>query len=344
MKNRKISSLLITMLVTTCFVLIPFSQGFGGEKGNPITLKIALYHPSKAPCTQIWKSYEAKFKEFTKGAVLLKVYDSSTLVKGSAHLDAIQRGMADLAFSWPPYLGQTFPMADMGVQPGVWRDLKGIREAYENGITKILEEEYADRGQDNVAVICMQQMGARYLLTKKQVKVPSDLDGLKIRGGGVAEIEYLKKCNAAPTSMRFGEVYEGLQRGIIDGCNGTLGNFHDMKWPEQAKYVVDIQLYQAPMQLLASKKALAKIPDELRPLVLHLLKACMTQIENERTMNNIYYHDTYLAEKGIIFYQPTEEEKAKWMAIGKEVLEKWVERAGERGKRALAIANKYNKE
>ena len=343
MKKRKLLLLISTISIVTVLAVFHFSIALAAEKANPITLKIALYHPATAPCTQIWHSYEPKFEQLTGGAVLLKVFDSSTLVKGSAHVDAVQRSMADLAFSWPPYLGRTFPIADIGVQPGIWRDLKGIRESYENGVTKILEEDYASHGLDNVSVICMQQMGEGYLITKEQVKVPSDLKGLKIRPAGVALVKLFKLCGASPTSMRIGETYEALQRGIIDGSNATLGNLHDYKWPEQAKYLLDLPLYQAPMQLIASKKSLAKIPDDLRPLVIELLKSCMTRIENVRTMNNLYYHKTYLRKKGVIFYTPTDEEEEQWNVVQKKVLEEWIEKAGDRGKRALAIAEKYNK-
>jgi TRAP-type C4-dicarboxylate transport system substrate-binding protein len=343
MKKRRLLLVLGTMCIAITLAIFPFGEASGAEKRSPIKLKLASYHPPTSDCVQVLQSYVPIFKEVTGGSVLLEIYDSETLVKGPEHVDAIQRGMVDLALSWPSYLGQTFPIADLGVQTMIWRDLKGIHDAYDNGLAKILEEGYAAVGLDNVSVLGMIQLGDHRLLTKNEVKVPSDLKGLRLRSSGASEVELIKLCGAAPTSTRIGEAYEALQRGIINGAIPTLGNLHDFKWTEQAKYVLDLPIHQAPMQLLASKKSLDNIPSDLKPVVMELLKGCMTKMELIRALNNIYYYETYLPKVGVIFYKPTEKEKAQWIALGQKVFAQWVSKAGERGKRAVAIIDKYNK-
>jgi TRAP-type C4-dicarboxylate transport system substrate-binding protein len=340
MKVKKKILIAIMICCAMAWAIFPLAETLAAEKS--ITLKAALFHPAAAPCTQVWHSYEPVFERVTKGRVLLKVYDSSTLIKSSAHVDAIQRGMCDVTFSWPGMMGQTVPEADLGTLPGLWRDQKGARDAYENGVMQVYEEGYAAHGLDNVRVIAMVMQGEYWIDTKKQIKVPSDLKGLKLRTSGANQVHLLKLCNAVPTRMRMGEAYEALQRGVIDGVFATTGNLHDMKWPEVAKYVLEVPFAMPAMAILASKKSLNNIPDDLRECVIELLKSCGLRCEAVRAFNNLYYKETYFDQAGVVFYKPTKQERAQWNAIQKKVFEKWLEKAGERGKKILTIAEKYN--
>src|SRR5699024_3810207 len=50
----------------------------------------------------------------------------------------------------------------------------------------------------------------------KEIRVPSDLKDVKIRTAGGVEAEALNYLEAVPTSIPFGDVYESVERGIID--------------------------------------------------------------------------------------------------------------------------------
>jgi C4-dicarboxylate-binding protein DctP len=340
-KRRFLLALVIwmTAISTICF----FSQVLAAGKDKPITLKMAVFHPPTAPCCKIWHSYEPKFKELTHGRVMLKVYDSGTLVKPPHHFQAIQRGVVDLAFSFLPFVAKTVPMADIGSQITLWRDYKGFDEAMDNGVMKIIEEDFAAHGFENLSIQSVLANGPFYILTRKPVKVPSDLVGMKIAAPGQTYINFIKACGGTPAFSQVTAHYEDLQRGIIDGVHATAGNMHDMKWPEVAPYAVDFPLGQTIMACIANKKSLAGIPDDVRPLVIELLKSCMTKIAYTRHSNNTYYRDTFLEKyRGTIFYVPTKEQEELWRKTGLKTLDSWIKQAGERGKKAVAIIEKYN--
>jgi len=333
------------ILIITVILAYPIEKGVAASKDQPITLNVALFHGPAAECSIVWKSYEKVFEQATSGRVLIKVFPTGTLVKGTAHLDGVQRGICDLAFSWPPYLGQTYPMADMCLTPGVFRDIKGAREAYENGIKDILQEEYEASGLNNVQIIEMLQFGERYLASKKKVRSPKDVVGMKMRSTGAAEVELLKLCGAGTVGMNLPEAYEALQRGVIEGGAATLGNMYNERWGEVVKYMLDIPIFgQSAMALIASKNSLAKIPGDLKGTVIELLKSCLYRIELVRLEDSNYVRHSWLPARGVEFYRPTKDELTEWDAKSEKVLQKWLERSGERGQRALAIAKKFNAE
>jgi TRAP-type C4-dicarboxylate transport system substrate-binding protein len=61
--------------------------------------------------------------------------------------------------------------------------------------------------------------GWRYMITtKKAVKRPEDLAGMKIRTIPTpVYLAALRMMGANPTPMAYGEIYTALQTGVIDG-------------------------------------------------------------------------------------------------------------------------------
>jgi C4-dicarboxylate-binding protein DctP len=345
MKKRTRSLLSCIVCITVVCAIFLTGKAFAVEKGSPITLKLALFHPGVADCTKIWRTYESKFATITNGRVLLKVFDSGTLAKGAQHMDACQRNVADLAFSWAPYQGMTFPVCDIQSVPLLFRDKKGCMDAYKGGVAKLIEEDYASRGMDNVMVINFFIFGNYYIQTKdKQVRVPNDIKGLKMRASGGGQATLFKACGAAPVSAGVDSCYELMLRGTVDGTFVTPGNIMDFKLYELGKYVLNKSILMAPFQLIGSKKSIAGIPDDLRPLVLELLTGATYEIEADRSRTDDYVMNTLAPSNGVAFYTPTKEEVVLWKEKSKDVLDSWIKRAGERGKKALEIVDHYNKE
>src|SRR3546814_846207 len=59
--------------------------------------------------------------------------------------------------------------------------------------------------------------GERHLVTNKPVKVPADLDGVRMRTPGAPVwMETIRAMGATPTPMGWAEVYTALQQQVID--------------------------------------------------------------------------------------------------------------------------------
>src|SRR5580692_5868685 len=81
--------------------------------------------------------------------------------------------------------------------------------------------------------------GARSVLSKKPVKTPEDLAGLKIRTLPNPIItECLRLMGAAATPLAFGEIYTALQAGVLDGLEHDPPTILASKFYETAKNYV----------------------------------------------------------------------------------------------------------
>ena len=74
--------------------------------------------------------------------------------------------------------------------------------------------------------------------SKRPIKSPADLKGLKIRTmENPMHIAFFKELGANPTPMSWGELYTALQQGTVDAQENPYAMIDDGKFYEVQKYV-----------------------------------------------------------------------------------------------------------
>lgn len=107
--------------------------------------------------------------------------------------------------------------------------------------------------------------GARNVYTKKLIKTSADLQGVKVRVLPTPNfIATLKAMGATAVPMPFGEVYSGLQMGVIDGLEQDAANVLDAKFYEIAKYCTLTQHVFAPLVLEMNTASFERIPAQYK--------------------------------------------------------------------------------
>jgi tripartite ATP-independent transporter DctP family solute receptor len=108
--------------------------------------------------------------------------------------------------------------------------------------------------------------GWRNVCSKKSVKTPGDLTGLKIRVLPATNfVATLKLMGAVPTPMALGEVYTSLQTGVIDGLESDFPTILANKYYEIARNITLTHHIFNPNITVISHSALNKIPSDLLP-------------------------------------------------------------------------------
>ena len=93
----------------------------------------------------------------------------------------------------------------------------------------------------DVTILSTAYLGTRQvnLREARNVKVPADLKGVKLRMPGSKEWLFLGEAlGATPTPLAFGEVYLGLKSGTIDGQDNPLPSVKAAKFYEVTKQLV----------------------------------------------------------------------------------------------------------
>jgi TRAP-type C4-dicarboxylate transport system substrate-binding protein len=81
-----------------------------------------------------------------------------------------------------------------------------------------------------------------YLRINKPIKTIDELKGVKMRTAALYD-RFMKKLGIVPVTVKFGETYTALERGLVDGFGfATLGP-RDWGWLKHCKYIIDIPFY-----------------------------------------------------------------------------------------------------
>ncbi len=108
-------------------------------------------------------------------------------------------------------------------------------------------------------------LGARNFLTKFAFHDPAGLAGRKIRSLPSPTVtETVRLMGAAATPMAFGEIYTGLQAGVVDGLEHDAPTMLSAKFYETAKNFTLTRHIYTPFGAFFSERSLQRMQPKLR--------------------------------------------------------------------------------
>jgi tripartite ATP-independent transporter DctP family solute receptor len=184
-----------------------------------------------------------KFKESLEGSAPgkfdVQIHYNGTLFGQGTEIEAMQRGNLEVGMISPQDIAALIPEYSIFTTGYLMRDAAHLDAVYDGEIGK----EYKDRVAKDLQlhIVRSQYLGSRQVMLRqpKDVKVPADLAGLKLRMPGSEAWQFLGNAlGANATPLSFEEIYLGLQTGTIDGLENPLPDIISNKFYEVAKQVV----------------------------------------------------------------------------------------------------------
>ncbi len=202
------------------------------EDKKKLRLKMQTYWGKEADSQ--FKTFTDNVKIATDGQIKIKRYPGGAIVPDAEMLEAVSKGTLDMCESYAGYWPGKVDMAliESGM-PGAWTDYDQATYLFNNGLTDLVAESYAEMNIKYLGVV----MGGPFdLLTKTPVKSLEDLKKMKVRATpNMAKI--LQKFDIPTVFMPGSELYVGLSTGAIDGViYGGPMEYVGMKLFEVAKY------------------------------------------------------------------------------------------------------------
>lgn len=210
---------------------------------EPIVLKLAWAEtadPKGHPVSGCVTNFKKEVEEKSNGRIAVELYPAGQLGDQQSTLQQVEQGIIqsslcssgmisgsyyqDFNMFEVPYL---FPNDDTA-----WEIVKGDTEFFQG---------LADKMADACGIRPMALLveGLRHTTnSKREIKTPADMTGLKIRTMEVpAHMELFKALGANPTPIAWAEVYSSLQTGVVDGQENPLFNIQYAKLYEVQKYL-----------------------------------------------------------------------------------------------------------
>lgn len=211
--------------------------GSEGAAAGGATLRLALNQTEEHPSYIALESFGERLSEATDGRWAIDVFPNETLGAQQEALQLVSDGTVDLAIvsgTQLENLNKDFLVFNLPqVFDSVEHQMSVIHdEAIVGDLYSSLEE------SNDVTVLGGFTQGARSLYTTfGPVETPDDLAGKKLRvQESDLHIAMAEAMGASATPMAFGELYTGLQSGVVDAAENNEVSFFTQKHFEVAPY------------------------------------------------------------------------------------------------------------
>ncbi len=202
--------LAVVAFVSVCLIAShAFAAKVRWRMGTTWTPSIVLIEADRNFCKIV--------KELTGGDFDIKLFSAGELVPAFELFDAVAKGTLEAGGDWPNYwtgknsvfdLLGSYPMGLTPVDYMVW--------IYQGGGLELYQEAYGKYGIYYLPhSVTPMESGVR---SNKPIKSLADYNGLKIRMSGQTQGKLLKELGAAQTMLAGGEIYQALDKGVIDAA------------------------------------------------------------------------------------------------------------------------------
>ena len=208
------------------------------EKKEKITLKFAVSQPENHTLNkETYTPYMERVTELTGGQVEFEFYPAEQLGKVDDLLDLTGDGVTDIGVYFPPYYPSKMPITSaLMAIPGLFTTVyEGSMAFHELGKkSPLLESDFLSNGVRQLYTLASPT--AELWTTGKEIKVPKDLKGLRVRISGELANKAVGELGASPVNITMAEMYEGLQRGVFDSMLLNPASTSDYGMGELVKY------------------------------------------------------------------------------------------------------------
>ncbi len=172
-----------------------------------------------------------KFKEalerLSGGEFVVDVHAGTIGTNEDELVEKVQMGAADFVVASPGFMTKAgIPEVDMFALLYLFNDFTHWEKAVDGTAGQELAKVINEKSRNRFRIAAYWSAGVRNYYGKKPINKMEDLQGMKIRtqmSGVVAE--FWKKTGAIPTNVAWGELYQGLQQGIVDCAENDYTNF-----------------------------------------------------------------------------------------------------------------------
>jgi TRAP-type C4-dicarboxylate transport system substrate-binding protein len=233
-----------------------------------VTLKLHQFLPPQANVPKLVLDVWAdNVEKDSGGRIKVERYPSMQLGgKPPELMDQAIDGVADVVWTVVGYTPGRYPSTEVFELPFMVGDARAASYAY----WKLFEKHMKDTEFANVHILGAWVHGPGMFHTKDPVEKPSDLEGMKIRGGSRLVNQLLELVGATPVGMPVPAVSEGLSKGVIDGTTIPWEVTAALKVPELVGNHTEFEgtaLYTLTFVLAMNKPKYDSLPDDLKAVI-----------------------------------------------------------------------------
>ncbi|BEQ15540.1 TRAP transporter substrate-binding protein [Desulfoferula mesophila] len=292
-----------------------------------VKLTYSCFFPPTHVQSKLAAAWCKEVEKRTKGKVKIEYYPGQTLTKAKQVYDGTVQGMSDLGFCLFAYNRGRFPLMEVVDLP----------LGYTSGMTATLVanavyEKFKPKELDDVQVMYLHAHGPGLLHTKdKAVHKMEDIKGLKIRAHGTTA-KVVEALGGTPVAMPMPELYQALQRGVVDGAMYPVETNKGWRMADVVKYCTEnySNAYTSTFYIVMNKGKWNALPKDVQEIIIQINKEWIPKHGAAWDESDKEGRE-FMLKKGRKFIALTPEEAARWKKATDPVLAFYVKETTPKG-------------
>lgn len=327
MKKQK---MILALILSLLLIVLTACGGSTSSKSNDeeevITLKLATY---VAPTSPIYKyltePWMKKVTELTDGKVQFDFYPGEQLGKAHDLLQLTRDKVADISVFPANYFADNMALTNaLTGLPNLSETAYQGTMAYNDLLAEnkeLLEKDYLKNGIRPL----MGHVSPTYEIwsTKKEVRTPKDLKGMKIRTtGGLANSLY-EYMEAIPVTVSHTETYEALEKGIIEAANYSSVAVDASGTGDLLKYATMIHIGSAIHTVAINEQVWKSLPKDVQDAMIQAGEELTESSGKQYDEDTSAFNEEFVKNGGSIL-ELSESDEKEWKKTSEAFTDKWL--------------------
>jgi C4-dicarboxylate-binding protein DctP len=280
---------------------------------EPIVLKFSHVVTPDAPKGKAALFFKELAEKYTNGRVRVEVYPNSSLYKDKEELEALQLGsvqiLAPSISKFSPLGVKEFDIFDL---PFLFSDETHARQMMASPTMADLNKKLESKG---VTPLAYWDNGAHNYTGNRPLLLPEDFRGMKVRiQGGKVQDAVARELGAIPQIIAFGELYQALQTGVVDGEDNVPSNIFTQRLYEVQKHMTLSQHARLTYAMVTNKTFWNALPDDVRGALDRAVKETTAFFNDTAAKDNADAVEKIRASGKTDVHVLTDTERKAWIA------------------------------
>ena len=305
---------------------------------DPIVIKFSHVVSNDTPKGQGALMFQKLVDERLAGKVKVEVYPNSSLYGDGKEMEALLLNNVQMLAPSLAKFDKYTPKIQLFDLPFLFDDIKAVERFEKSDSGKSLLTSMEDKG---ITGLAYWNNDLKQLSANSELKLPKDARGLKFRvqNSEVLDAQF-KALRAVPRKMAFGEMYQGLQTGVVNGAENPYSNIFSQKIHEVQKFITESNHGLLSYMVIVNTDFWKSVPADVRTELTKILDEVSVEVNKQS-------HELNLGDKAKIeaagttkITTLTPEEREQWREAMKPVWKQFEDAIGADLIKAAEASNK----
>lgn len=305
---------------------------------DPIVIKFSHVVANETPKGQGALMFQKLVDERLAGKVKVEVYPNSSLYADGKEMEALLLNNVQMLAPSLAKFDKYTPKIQIFDLPFLFDDIKAVERFEQSEAGKSLLKSMEDKG---ITGLAYWNNDLKQLSANKELREPKDARGLKFRvqASEVLDAQF-KALKAVPRKMAFGEMYQGLQTGVVNGAENPYSNIYSQKIHEVQKFITESNHGLLSYMVIVNTDFWNKIPEDVRAELSKILDEVSVEVNKQSHELNLGDKKKIVDSGASQIIELTAEQREKWREAMRPVWKQFENAIGADLIKAAEAANK----